>query len=595
MRTAAHLSPIFLIFCLAPLPAQTTTGSQAQPPVFKTTAHAVVVDVVVTKGNEEPVPALTKQDFELKEDGKPQTIDFFEEHTTAPLPQNAPAAQLATPPNVYTNVPPAPESPAVNVLLLDTLNTPASDQRFVHNQILEFLKHIHPGTRVAIFTLGSRLRFVQGFTADTTTLLAALNDKKTEVTAAKDPASRTHRDDEADADNIQTMIKMAGGYTPGIGAVEDSMRDFSDIQLSERTEMTLDALSFLARYLSGVPGRKNLIWFSSSFPVTIFPVESRRLPTGSLQQHSSQIRETADLLTSAKIAVYPINATGLTSQQGLDIEEMGPANKSVLNSSVATDSSGSANTMNAMQTLATDTGGKPFYNTNDLAGALNRAINDGSHYYTVAYSPTNNQMDGRYRHIGVKLTKGNYKLAYRRGYNADDKLASASASGTDPLGQLLKHGLPSATGILYKVLVVPATIQPTPKDTLAGMNSKFDGARTRYFVQFTIPASEVALSLAPNSMHVGKFQLALLAVNREGNPLNWIDGTQNVNLNPDVYALVQKSGISARIQIDLPDTDVFLESGVYDWVSGKVGTLEIPVHVAPATPVTASQAAPKTE
>ncbi len=413
MRIAAHLSTVVLVCCLSPLCAQSPAGDQGQAPVFTANARAVVVDVVVTKGDDEPVPALTKQDFKVMEDGKPQTIDFFEEHMTATSSQNAPAEQPNLAPNVYTNVPPVPESDAVNVLLLDTLNTAAADQRFVHNQILEFLKHIHPGTRVAIFTLGSKLRFVQGFTSDTRALLTALNDKRSG--ADNDPASRTHRDDQADAEHVQTMIMMSGGFTPGVAAVEDSMRDFSDMQLGERTAMTLEALSYLARYLAGVPGRKNLIWFSTSFPVTIFPVESRRLPTGSLQQYSSQIRETADLLTSAKVAVYPVNAGGLTSQQGLDIEEMGPANKAQLNSSVAEGSFGSANTLNAMQSLATDTGGKAFYNTNDLAGALSRAINDGSHYYTLVYSPTNEEMDGRYRHIEVKLAKGNYKLAYRRG------------------------------------------------------------------------------------------------------------------------------------------------------------------------------------
>ena len=103
---------------LVPLRAQTAPAGQASVPVFETHAQAVVVDVVVTKGNGEAVPALHEQDFQVIEDGKPQMIDFFEEHTAKTLPPGTLPEVPKMPPNVYTNVPPAPESDAVNVLLL---------------------------------------------------------------------------------------------------------------------------------------------------------------------------------------------------------------------------------------------------------------------------------------------------------------------------------------------------------------------------------------------------------------------------------------------------------------------------------------------
>ena len=180
LRHLSLLSLASISCCVAPLCARTgAPGTQGPVPLLKENVRAVVVDVVVTKG-EQPVAGLHQQDFQVIEDGKPQTIDFFEEHLAKTLPPGALPAMPQMPPNVYTNVPPAPESDSVNVLLLDSLNTEKPDQAYVHQQILNFLKTMPPGVRCAIFMLGSKLRFVQGFTTDTSVLIAALTTRRTE-------------------------------------------------------------------------------------------------------------------------------------------------------------------------------------------------------------------------------------------------------------------------------------------------------------------------------------------------------------------------------------------------------------------------------
>ena len=85
----------------------------------------------------------------------------------------------------------------------------------------------------------------------------------------------------------------------------------------------------------------------------------------------------------------------------------------------------------SMEELAKDTGGQAFYNTNGLGDALNRVVNNGARYYSISYSPGNPKMDGKYRHIQVKLLKDKDNLAYRRGYYADD-LETALAAGQKP-------------------------------------------------------------------------------------------------------------------------------------------------------------------
>jgi VWFA-related protein len=576
-------------------------GVQGPPPVYKANARAVVVDVVVTKGNDEPVLALHKQDFQVMEDGKPVEIDYFEEHTAKTLPAGALPESPKMPPNVYVNAPAAPLSDSVNVLLLDSLNTPRQDQSYVHQQILNFLKSMPPGVRVAIFTLGSKLRFVQGFTADTSELLAALNDKKNGVSPEKDWSSRSREDDQDDKNEIATMVTLANGHmTGGIESVAAAQRDFADFQYGDRAAMTLEALDYLARYLGGVPGRKNLIWFASSFPVTIFPSPAQRQTASEMRIYASSVKKTADLLTVSKVAVYPIGAEGMMNDHWMEANSAGPGAAASAGPGTAREimgeNSARADTIFAMQQLATDTGGKAFYNSNDLHAAMTRAIADGAHYYTLVYTPTNKKMDGSYRRIEVKLTQGRYKLAYRRGYNADDATTTAeSRPEIDPLRPLLVRGLPSATQLLYGVRVVPVMPQPAPNATRAGKNPKLTGPFTRYSVDFMIRWTDVKLDPSADGARNGKIQVGLLAYDRDGNAVNWVGATQGMNLKPEIYAAIQKSGIPAHMEIDLPNTDVYLETGVYDWGTNRAGTLEIPLHPTTAMASAPAKTAAKTE
>ncbi len=316
LRHSLLLAAVFASSISFALDSQ-NTDPQAKPPVFRSNTRAVVVDIVVTKG-EEPITDLHAKDFTILENGKPQTIDFFEEHTAKTLPADALKPLPAMPPGVYTNVPPAPPSDSVNVILLDALNTDQQDQSYVHHQIMHFLQTMQPGTRVAIFTLSSQLRMVQGFTADSAALSKALNDPKYGATPTKTDVSRSIQDKFDDVEHLKTMQMMLNGHTDeGITAVASFQRDFASFQGDQRVGMTLQALQSLARYLAQVPGRKNLIWFSSSFPISIFPSAGQAQQPDKTDTNSSNrsfgkfVKETADLLTVSQVAVYPIGAEGM--------------------------------------------------------------------------------------------------------------------------------------------------------------------------------------------------------------------------------------------------------------------------------------------
>jgi VWFA-related protein len=458
----------------------------------------------------------------------------------------------------------------------------------MHKQIMEFLKGMRPGTRCAIFTLGSKLRFIQGFTEDNSLLLAALNDKKS--AGEKDASFQSRSDKADDSAHIAKLMAMIGGRSDaGIDAVREAQAEKSEFQAGERTMMTLEALDYLARYLADVPGRKNLMWFASSFPVIVFPTPAQRQSLNEARVYGSAVKRTADLLTFSKVAVYPINAQGMMNDHWMEGDNAGSGRASGgpgAARGIMGDNSDRADIIANMEQLAADTGGKAFYNTNDLNGAMQRAIHDGSHYYTLVYTPTNKKLDGKYRAIQIKMVEGHYKLAYRRGYNADDSLADVSPRDPDPVRPLLMRGLPPATQVLYGVRVLPQNPQPKPNSPHAGKNPKLVCPCTRYDVDFMIRWTDVSLISTDDVHHHGRIEVGLMAYDHDGNPVNWSALTQGMNLEPDTYKEIQKAGLPAHMEIDLPNSDVYLQSGVYDWNNGKAGTLEVPLH--PASSATAA-------
>lgn len=334
-------------------------------------------------------------------------------------------------------------------------------------------------------------------------------------------------------------------------------------------------------------------------------------------QLSAAVKEAADLLTVSKVAVYPIGAEGMMAEHMYDplIHSNGPVDAEGgevgsrsgpvgsgrggdrMTAFMNEDAARSDKIM-AMEQLAADTGGEAFYNTNDLNAAMQRAIADGSHYYTIVYAPTNKKMDGSYRRIEIKVPENKYKLAYRRGYNADDSLALDTKTDTktesDPLHRLMLRGMPGSTQLLYGVRVVPVDPQPAASAPRAGRNAKLTGPTKRYSVDFMIRWTDVRLEPASDGKRRGKLQVELLAYDRDGQAVNWAGGTQAMNLGPDVYAAMQRSGVPAHFEIDLPaDREVFLETGVWDWATGKAGTLEVPLRSAAVTASATSPAATK--
>jgi VWFA-related protein len=582
--------------CVPVTGSQSTSPVQTPKPSFQSHVRLVLVDIVVTDGNSRPVKGLHKEDFEvvertnLLEQGQKQTILSFEEHQPIPTAQVSVRAPL--PPHVYSNEPTLPPADSWNVLLLDALNTALGDQSNVRAQALSYLKTLEPGPRLAIFTLTSRLRLVEGFTADRRVLVAALNNKKAGGGPQPSPALPTHAEDNVGQQALQQMTDTHAD--PGaVQALLDFQSEMKSSETVSRVYSTLDVLQQLARYLGGFPGRKNLIWFSGSFPVIGFPSSAEQIPLrGDESGVMREVQKTVNALATAQVAVYPVAAQGLGTDslyegsrvsgrslnsptnrlsQGPDIDGQ--------NQVLREQSSSRFLNNDAMDQLSKNTGGQAFYNTNGLKEAIDEAVRKGSYYYRISYAPADKTMEGRYRHITVKIRKHHCTLAYRRGYFEEDSRHGQSAApiASNHLQQAMVRGMPESTEITYKIRVLASNVQSSPGAPLAGDNKAFSAPVTRIGADFIIPVNELSFESAQDGVLHGNLELALVAYDRAGNPLNWIFRSISTSLKPVLYSTLEKTGVQFHQDIDVPKGDLYLRSGVYDIASNKSGTLEIPV------------------
>jgi VWFA-related protein len=301
------------------------------------------------------------------------------------------------PPSTFLNILRVNPTDALTVLLFDALNTPLQDQSYVRSQMFKYLRNPVPGRKIAIFTLGTRLRLIQGFTDDPAVLATVLNNLKRGAGPELSPLLPTKSENDTDAKAVQQIADMnptSNGAAALAGFLEEQKTSKEDL----RVAMTLDAFQEIAAYLARIPGRKNLVWFSGAFPPVLFPhptIEEGNI--GGQHDYRQKVRKTDALLAEAQVAVYPFAAEGVAVGSNYDAENAPPPGVEVakqMQAKAQHDDFMQPVAYVAMEEIAQDTGGKAFY-TNGLSDALAEVAENGSTYYALSYTPTNPASDGR--------------------------------------------------------------------------------------------------------------------------------------------------------------------------------------------------------
>lgn len=548
---------------------QTTQSNYA----MQVNTHVVTLDVVATDSHDNVVRDLKPEEFEVSDDG-PQKISHFvfvDKSANGAVAKPASAVQ-PRPKGFYTNqakfdnltMPPT-------VVLMDALNSDIGNIVETRQHMLHLLKTLPVGAPVAVFLLGQSLVVVQDFTSDPALLRAAL-DKTIKPATPLDPAP----ENDPNAPSLVAFDENGEDFvTRTLEGFEK--QTYSNI-LDFRVRTTVDSLMAIARYLGGYPGRKNLIWVSASFPITVHPDSdfgSQGALFAGVAGYADEVREASMALSNAQVAVYPVDVRGLETNQVFSATQdtvIRPGSRSrSMPAQLNHEDDARAMAQGTMDKVAEDTGGKPCKNTNDLSGCVGAALADSSSYYELAYYPQNVKWDGGFHTISVKTTRHGVKLTYRRGYFAEDAETLAQSQPPEKrLQQACQDFLPSTA--------IPITAQAVP-------SAKPDE------IQYLMSVPPGTLSLTPDGQsHKLSARMATCVYSANGSSFRFTTRNLSRTLSGADFNALQTSGLHGYLDAPKADT-VRVRITVLDLGTGLTGALDIPIHPEDFENATASPAA----
>ncbi len=568
---------------------ESQSAGNAQRPSVKVNTRLVIVDIVAHDKKGNVVTDLKDSDIRILEDGKEQPIGSFAFQQAEPAapPQQQQLENVAErqPANVFSNARKFSPDRALNVILLDSLNSNLLNQAYVRIEMIKFLEKLPQGQPVAIFALGSNLRLIQDFTTDPSELKrVAATFKGHAPTLAQNPTGTSEVTMIPTGASAEVLAIMSPQMLSRIqNFTEETTADQSDI----RIQQTFAALTTLGHVLSKYKGRKNLIWISESIPMNIFAevdIPKRESPNGgpsipgetqsasykTIRTYGDRLAELANLLTDAEIAVYPIDARGLVGNPFYNVANQIGGADAMGGLAMKAEGKLSKELFEAHSTMldiADRTGGKAYYNRNDIDNALSDGIKDGTTYYTVGYYPQNKNWNGRFRKIEVKSRRAGLKLRYRTGYFAIDREAYPARYPDEKnaeINQALTVDTPAATALQFTTEINPSSSDPT---TLV-LRYAID-PQTILFTPDSDGLQHAQLGCAVRAFTPGHLD----------KPVKTEANLVNAALEPDVFNRIKSTYFPCETKINLAPGQYILRLAVRDNNGKTVGSANAHVSV----------------
>jgi len=563
-----------------PASAAATPPSQPAPQtpaaVIKSTTRLVSLEVVVRDRQGRPVTGLTAKDFEVseqvppKKDHRPQSIAVFKAENWAEL-KAADSGPPQLPPDIYSNLvnKQKPQVPPT-VLLFDGINTDVESQMQVHHQMVKILASIPANVPVAVFLMGNRLRLLQTFTTDPKLLRDA---------AAKTMVVGQAVQDQDPMDNPDSLAAALDGVAHVPPGLQASLQNFDQAQFSlqaqVRMQITLDALRGIARYLSGYPGRKNILWISTSFPLQLFAGD--QTATGNpndLRAFQGDMQEVGSALMDAKIAIYPMDPGGVRTQSMFEAQSRvrQPADGQRMGQAIQREDVLRQGEQQVMSDLADQSGGRVCLNDNDLGDCVQKAVDDANSYYELAYYPDAGDWHGEYHRIVVKTAHPGVHLSYREGYyarplSAAENNAAPGPQDSDPrMRQAACEDPLTSTAILLMVKAIPPD-QPGAAKYFLAVDPRM--------LTFTSPEA--------GTRELG-ISVSACTFDKTGQPLQYLQKNSIAKLSDQQYAAASH-GVTQTFQFAPKPGVARVRLLVRDSASGRLGSVDVPyveaAHPAP--------------
>lgn len=521
--------------------------SGPQRPTISVTTRLVEINVVV-RDKRGPVPDLTQGDFTVLVNGKRRDVAFF---SVSANPGSAKTAAIrpdppAPPPAVVTNRPGPQAAPpgGVTVILLDGINTTAQDQVYAKEQVVRFLRQIRPEDRVAIYSLGYNLRVLQDFTGDASQLVRAL--------AAYRPLTTSH----LDTSNPRPIDLPEEYYKDLIIWLEAINEKIAGDYRAQRARLTMSAMEAIANHVSRVPGRKNLVWVTGSFPFSTGvdkPVDVITGPVTQRRSFEAEAWRAIQAINNANLAVYPVDARALLPKPG-EAEAAKPIlilrkrRPNEVDTTALPD-------WDTLDLLAQRTGGRAFVNTNDIQDAVRAAVEDAEVTYNLGFYPDSAQLDSRFHNLKVQVRRSGVELRYRKGYYAIPVAAPTEQQRADQIKDAFWSPL-DAAGI-----------------TLSAQRESVPGSSR---ITLTIDPADIALQQQAGRW-TGAMEIVFSRQSADGRDLGTTSETARLNLEDSVYQQLRRQGfVMVRSVAGVPGL-ARVRIIVYDHTTGRIGSVRVEV------------------
>jgi VWFA-related protein len=553
MNKGLRLTVLFVLLAGAALdagqnpPAQPPAAPPQQGPTFKVRVDYVEVDVVVTDRQGNLVRDLKKEDFQVLEDGKSQTISTFTmvdipiERADRPLFAESPIE-----PDVKTNE--KPFDGRVYVMVIDDLHTRFGRSIRVKTAAKQFIeRRLGANDLMAVVHTAGPTDANQEFTNNKRLLLAAV-DK-----------TNGRKLDSATANKTREYYNTRDLRQQG-----DPLNDPDDAERGFNARNTLDTLRNVAEWFGSVRGRRKAILFvSEGIDYDIYDMIAQN---GSNHHDASVVldatRDAIAAATRSNVAIYGIDPRGLTDLGDESIEIQAYPDDTSLGIGQGSLQNELRLAQDSLRTLSDETGGFAVVNKNDFSTAYQRIVEDNSSYYVLAYYPPDPR-PGRLHKIDVRVTRPGLTVRARKGYVTPKKVdavttANTKGPSTPELREALDSPLP-VSGLTMHVFAAP-----------------FKGAAPNASVLFGVELRGRDLQLAQNS----KLLLSYLAIDQNGKIKGGNTDTMSMpNLKPETKARIEQTGLRMLNRLDLPPGKYQLRVAAHDTNGGNVGSVQYDLSV----------------
>ena len=519
------------------------TKPEPQPPItFKVEVNYVEIDAVVTDGSGSFVRGLTRDDFEIVEEKKPQTISVFSlvdipvERPDAPLFLKSPIER-----DVFTNR--REFEGRVFVLVLDDLHTSTSRSIRVRAAARQFVEHyLGENDVAAVVTTGGAKQGSQNFTNSRRLLLKAVDSFMGQKLRS------------ATLEKIDQLPRQLPGSTTG-------PTDPLEMERGYKARSSLDTLRSVADFLAGIRGRrKAVVFFSEGIDYDITnPIQNREATSV-----IDSMKQATTGATRANVSFYSVDPRGLSGFE--DAIEL---------SSTPEDNSLGVHTMldetrlaqDSLRSLSEETGGFAAINRNDYRDTFARIIQDNSSYYVLGYYSNDNRRDGRYRAVDVRVKRPGLQVRARKGYTPPRTRLnvpnSPSSAGTSvELREALNSPL-AVSGLGLSVTAAP--FRGAAGKASVAVTLEIDGSRFKFVDKGDRASDDVEVSMVAFDAK---------GVGRDGGR-----DSVGLTLRPQTRDTVISRGVRITRRFEVVPGTYHLRIGAREAGNGNVGTVTLDIDV----------------